>query len=82
VQRELVLTLARRLEIAQIEEERQKSGKLQILDKAEPPRRKSGPSGVKSALATFILLTMLLGMAWGGWRGWLTLHDESEGDDT
>jgi len=81
LQTELVMTLAKRLELAQIEEERQRSGSFSVLDEAVAPLRKSGPSSSKSALATFILLNVVLGLAWGCRRGWLIIHEEAEGSE-
>lgn len=69
LQAELLTTLATRLELAAIEEQRESSGRFEVLDAAVPPLRKSGPSSVRSAGVTFVLLVTALGLIWGYRRG-------------
>ena len=65
MQAELLDTIVRRLELARIEEQRTGSGKFQVLDRAEPPLRKSAPSTTRSAILVFILLFVVLSLARG-----------------
>ena len=71
LQAELLTTLSTRLELATIEEQRESSSRVQVLDVAEPPRKKSGPSSVRSAKVTFALLTIILFLAVAHRRGLL-----------
>jgi uncharacterized protein involved in exopolysaccharide biosynthesis len=69
LQAELLRTLATRLELAAIEEQRESSGKFQVLDRAVPPLRKSGPSSMRSAGVAFVLLFVALSMICAYQRG-------------
>ncbi len=69
LQAELLSTLAKHLELAAIEEQRESSGKFEVLDRAVPPLHKSGPSSVRSAGATFLLLAIALSLIWAYRRG-------------
>lgn len=53
---QLLAALVQRAELAAIEEQRENSGKFQVLDVAVPPLRKSGPSAAASAAVTFLLV--------------------------
>ncbi len=75
MQGDLLSTLQKRLEMARIEEQRENSGKFQVLDPAEPPLRKSGPSSTKAALAVFVGLLFLLGIGRAYRLGWIALED-------
>ncbi|MGE5531820.1 MAG: GumC family protein [Bacteroidota bacterium] len=59
---ELVASLTKQLELATIEEKMKATDKVQVLDMAEAPRHKSGPSTVRSAAMAFLLTGMLLGL--------------------
>jgi len=74
-QGELLAALQKRLEMARIEEQRENSGKFQVLDAAEPPLRKSGPSSTKAALAAFVGLLFLLGIGRAYRLGWIALEE-------
>jgi len=75
IQTQLLTTLATRLEIATIEEKRVSAGKFDILDEAQPPLKKSGPSSVRSAAIAFVLLMVVLGLALG-WREGMLFSSE------
>lgn len=62
MQTELLGTLTKRLEMARIEEQRQAGGKFQVLDEAQPPLRKSGPSTTRTAVMVFLLVGALLSL--------------------
>ena len=62
IKQELLISLSRRLELTRIEDKREAEDKLQVLDEAIPPLQKSGPSTVRSAAVTFILLVLVLGL--------------------
>jgi uncharacterized protein involved in exopolysaccharide biosynthesis len=66
IQAETLTSLTRQLELASIEEQRESSATFQVLDEAVPPERKSGPSTVRNAAITFVLLVILLSLmlAW------------------
>ena len=71
IQSELLANLAGRRELAAIEEQRESSARLQVLDKASPPRKKAGPSSVRSAKLTFAVLVIVLSLAAAHRRGLL-----------
>jgi len=71
LQSELLTTLARRLELAAIEEQRESTARLDVLDAAVPPRAKSGPSSVRSAELTFAVVAIVLSLAVAHRRGLL-----------
>lgn len=75
LQSDLLATLVKRLEMARIEERRESSGRFQVLDAAEPPLHKSGPSTVRAALATFLGLLVLLSLANAYRLGWISLEE-------
>lgn len=58
----LLTTLTQRLELASIEEQRESSGKLQPLDAARVPERKSGPSTTLTSGVAFLLIAGVLGL--------------------
>jgi uncharacterized protein involved in exopolysaccharide biosynthesis len=59
---ELVASLSKQLELATIEVKMKATDKVQVLDMAEAPRHKSGPSSARSAIIAFLLTGMLLGL--------------------
>ncbi|MHB8996987.1 MAG: GumC domain-containing protein [Armatimonadota bacterium] len=59
---QLVASLSKQLELAVIEEKMKATDKVQLLDMAEAPRHKSGPSSARSAMIAFLLTAMLLGL--------------------
>lgn len=59
---ELVASLSKQLELATIEVKMKATDKVQVLDLAEPPRHKSGPSSARAAIVAFLLTGMLLGL--------------------
>lgn len=63
VQEEVYITLKKQLELAKIEEQ-QKKPAIEIIQRAEAPLRKSGPSTVKNVmLAGFAGLVLFMGLA-------------------
>lgn len=64
LQAELLTTLARQLEMANIESQKESSISFAVLDEAVPPERSSGTSATKAFLLSFIAVTSLLGLAW------------------
>ncbi len=71
---ELVAALAKRLEMAMIQERMQSAKRFQVLDVAVPPVDKVGPSAVYGAAGAFVLMVSLLGIAWAYDRGLLALE--------
>jgi hypothetical protein len=72
IQVELMTAVVKQLEFATIEEQRESSGRFQILDRAVPPDKKSGPSTIRNTAAAFFLLLMVLTAGWAYRRGLLT----------
>jgi len=75
LQGDLLGALQKRLEIARLEEQRENSGKFQVLDAAEPPLRKTGPSTSKAALVAFVGLLFVLGLGRAMRLGWIALAE-------
>ena len=71
LQSEVLATLARPLELAAIEEQRESSRKLEALDPAVPPRGICGPSSVRAAELTFIVTVIVLSLVLAQHRGLL-----------
>ncbi len=71
IQSELQGNLASRRELAALEEQRESSARLQVLDRASAPRKKSGPSSVRSAKLAFAVLVIMLGLVVAHRRGLL-----------
>lgn len=71
---DLVAVLAKRLEMAMMQEQMQSAKRFQVLDVAVPPVDKVGPSAVYSAAGAFLLLVSLFGIAWAYNRGLLALE--------
>lgn len=69
----LLTILSQRLELATIEEHREKSWTFQVLDVASPPLHKSGPSAGEDAGATFIILMGCLSLLLAYRRGLFNL---------
>lgn len=81
LQGDLLGALQKRLEMARLEEQRESSGKFQVLDEAEPPLRKTGPSSAKAALEAFVGLLCLLTVGRAYRLGWIALAEaETPGD--
>ena len=78
IQTETLTALARQLETANIEEQRESSDSFQVLDEAVPPERKSGPSTVKNAALTFLAIAFLLGFGWAYRHGMFTEYEGNE----
>ena len=72
IQTETLTALARQLETANIEEQRESSASFQVLDEAVPPERKSGPSTVKNTARTFVAIVVLLALGWAYRHGMFT----------
>ena len=75
LQAQLVAASSKRLQIAMIQERSQSADRFQIMDAAVPPDAKSGPSAVKSAGVTFILIVLLLGLMMAYQRGLFVLEE-------
>jgi uncharacterized protein involved in exopolysaccharide biosynthesis len=69
LQSELVVSLSRQLEMAKLEVNRDSVSSFDVLDEAEPPERKSGPSSVVNAVVAFVVVFMLLGLGWAARHG-------------
>lgn len=68
---ELQLTLAKRLEIAAIQEQQESSGRFEQLDEALPPPQPDSPGTVRRMILSFILCGLLLTLGWAYQRGHL-----------
>jgi len=63
VQEEVYITLKKQLELAKIEEQEKKPA-IEVLQRAEAPLRRSGPSARKNVmLAGFVSLVLFVGLA-------------------
>jgi hypothetical protein len=62
IKAQLLGNLSRQLETAILDEKREAADKFQVLDQAFPPTKKSGPSSVRTALVTLILVLTALGL--------------------
>lgn len=69
LQTEMLASLSRQLELANIEVNRDSVSSFDILDEAEPPERKSGPSTVISTILAFFVLFILLSLGWAARHG-------------
>lgn len=72
---DLVAALAKRLEMAMIQEQMESAERFQVLDVAVPPVEKSGPSTVRSTVGSFLLFALLLGIASAYRRGLFVVED-------
>jgi len=77
-QGELAASIAKRVKNARIEEQREDSGRFQMLDPAEPPLHKAGPSTVRSMAIAFLVLLVILGLANAYQLGWISLEDDTQ----
>ncbi len=77
-QTETLTALTRRSELAAIQEQQESSERFVVLDEAVAPERKSGPSTVKSAALTFVLIAGLLVLGLVYRRGLFADYDTSE----
>ena len=69
MQSDLLAALTKRQELAAIEARQESSGKFRVLDPAEPPDRKSGPSPVQNAGLAFVFVSGLLALLLAHHRG-------------
>lgn len=69
IQTELLVSLSRQLELANIDVNRDSVSSFDIMDEAEPPEKKSGPSTVLNTVLAFIVLFMLLSLGWATRHG-------------
>ena len=66
---DLLVTLAKRLEIAAIQEQQETNGRFEQLDPAVVPPAANGSGTVRKMIMTFILAVVVLGLTWGYRRG-------------
>ncbi|MEN6548891.1 MAG: hypothetical protein ABFE07_22840, partial [Armatimonadia bacterium] len=78
IQSETIGELAKQLQLAEIEVQRNSSESFSVLDPAVAPEEKSGPSSVKSAAMTFVLLVVLLTLGWAYRHGMFMDYAEDE----
>jgi len=74
LQADLLVALTTRAEQAAIEQQVENSGKFQVLDAAQPPQRKSGPSSFANAAIAFLLLGLGQVLLFARRRGLFTLE--------
>ncbi|MEN6301488.1 MAG: hypothetical protein ABFD96_02120, partial [Armatimonadia bacterium] len=78
IQSETIGELSKQLQLAEIEVQRNSSESFSVLDPAVAPEEKSGPSTVKSAAMTFVLLVVLLTLGWAYRHGMFMDYAEEE----
>lgn len=66
----VLTTLARRLEIAAIQEQQETNGRFEQLDAAVTPSRPDGAGTGRRIILTFLLSLAVLGLAWAYRRGY------------
>jgi uncharacterized protein involved in exopolysaccharide biosynthesis len=69
IQTELLASLSRQLELANIEVNRDSVSSFDIMDEAEPPEKKAGPSTVINTVLAFFVLFMILALGWAARHG-------------
>lgn len=78
IQTETLTALTRQSELAAIQEQQESSERFEVLDEAAAPERKSGPSTIRNAAVTFVVIAGLLTLGLAYRRGLFTDYDASE----